>query len=186
MKYGKRFRELRVKQGFSLVEVSRDITSEPTLSRWETGKGPMDIDRIPALLKRINCTVNDLFVFDNNQIEIEIIRLYDNKDKEGLYELTQKLLVVFQQQIRSYDCLFNIVMACNYYQRLTNKNLLTNLAIRKLSRRISDVEIWTENIVALIKLALPLISNDIIFKIAVNIKDHYRDCREVCVNNLSR
>lgn len=184
MKLGKRFRELRTKQGFSLVETSKDIISEPTLSRWETGKGPMDIDQIPALLKRINCTINDLFLFDDDQIEKQIVKLYDNKDKAGLYELTQNLLVVFQERINNYDCLFDVVMACNYYQKLTNENLLTNLVIKKLSRRISDVKIWTENIVALIEFALPLISNDSLFEIAVNIRNTFPNMKNNSKTNI--
>lgn len=186
MNYGKRYRLLRIKQGFSLVKASDGIVSEPTLSRWENGKGPMDIERIPALLKRINCTIDDLFLLENDKIEKEIKQLFNDNDEQGLHQLTQNLLVVFDQRLYDYDSLFYVVMACNYYQKLTEQNMLTDLAIRKLTSKLTSINIWTENNISLVNIALPLIDDSLLLNVAINIRNKFPNISKESNNTVYR
>ncbi|MDL2280708.1 helix-turn-helix domain-containing protein [Selenomonadales bacterium OttesenSCG-928-I06] len=61
---------LRKKQGFSQQFLAKKLSIDrSTIAKWETQKSMPRADKLPILAKIFNCTIDELYVNNNNSIQ---------------------------------------------------------------------------------------------------------------------
>lgn len=165
MNYGQKFALLRVKQNISLDKASHNITSKSSLSRWENGEGPMDIDKVVQLLNRIGLNTIEFFAFQYNELTQKASEAYDSNDIKKLKNLAILALNNFHNKNHTFNDLFNAAIACSDYFDLSNKNLFSNADTNKLISSLSNTKHWSQEKIELFGGSILLLPTRKIFSI---------------------
>lgn len=140
--YGKKFKEIRIKQNISLEQAAKDVVSISTLSRWENDKLDINFSQLNHLLANIHLTLREFARYceinPSDTFSIKAAKAYNSDDINQLHALAQQLDKYYSSRDR-YD-LFLTAIANNYYFDLTQKKYF--LARRYKSIKLSILSCW--------------------------------------------
>lgn len=141
--YGSKFRKLRKLQKINLITASKGVTNKSTLSEWENGKDNLSWNQVLALLYNIHVQPVEFIessIFLNLYSSIKAIGIaYANNDVNSLQKYAKLYLKDYQQEDNDQDALFRVAMACNYYEDLTRKSILSSDVKARLILHFSDI-----------------------------------------------
>lgn len=145
--YGKKFKEIRIKQNISLEQAAKDVVSISTLSRWENDKLDINFSQLNHLLANIHLTLREFARYceinPSDTFSIKAAKAYNSDDINQLHALAQQQLDKYYSSRDRYD-LFLTAIANNYYFDLTQKNIFSQEDINRLNYLFSHVEYWSE------------------------------------------
>ncbi|GHN15850.1 helix-turn-helix domain-containing protein [Lactobacillus delbrueckii] len=143
--YGQYFKRLRNYKKMTLGEAAKDITSSPTLSRWENGVDDIRLKKFLALLDRVDITPREFFAYtevqgnlDNSYYD-ELQLLVQQKDGQRLHQIFLRQISSFHQT-KDPDILGKAVAAANSYFSLTKINCLTDADLKSFKDLLLDSE----------------------------------------------
>ena len=143
---GIKFKKLRKIKGLSQDEVCKNITSRSRLSRWENGstESGMPIEIVKQLMNRINISYEELFSDDDNTLQImnKIQKLYQDNKSTELGTLAKELLKISQNDDST---ILLAAIAANFYFDLSNNNLFSPTAKKKLTDYCYSIKNWSED-----------------------------------------
>lgn len=170
---GKKFRELRKSQHKSINEVAKGITSFSSLRRWESGEGEMSLNKVIALVKRINVSPKEYMDIigesDEDLFEAEISNYYENNNIDSLKEIANFFLQKHINFPTDQLYYFRSAMACNFYMDLTGENIFPKEEVSKLGSYFLPIENWTQKDILLFGNTVLLISQQDIYWITRSI-----------------
>lgn len=185
---GKKFRELRKSQHKSINEVAKGITSFSSLRRWESGEGEMSLNKVIALLKRVNVSPKEYMDIigenDEDLFEAEISNYYENNDIDSLKEVADFFMQKYVSFPTNQLYFFRSAMACNFYMDLTGKNIFPKQKVARLSAYFRPIENWTQKEILLFGNTLLLIPQQDIYGITRSIyycASNQKNTRTSCV-----
>lgn len=149
--YGPKFRELRKLNNINIIDASKGITSKSSLDRWEKGNDNLSFSKIIELLQRIHIQPTEFLGSDIPSMLSALYQqsmiAYYNNDIDTLKKIAQKYLKLYQDFPTKKIYFFQASVACNFYDDLTNINLLPSKMRIQLNDYFSNLESWSyENI----------------------------------------
>lgn len=94
--YGKKFKEIRIKQNISLEQAAKDVVSISTLSRWENDKLDINFSQLNHLLANIHLTLREFARYceinPSDTFSIKAAKAYNSDDINQLHALAQQQL----------------------------------------------------------------------------------------------
>ncbi len=144
--YGPKFKELRKEQNITLVQAARGITSKSTLSLWENGNDNLSFSQVLKLLNKINIQpiefIDHLISADMQAFIYKIDLAYVKSDVLTLHKYAIKAIKVARQNPQDKAAFLKSCIADNFYQDLSNNDLLTKNEKERLANILSNISEW--------------------------------------------
>ena len=118
MELKNKLKDLRVSNNMTQETVAEQLgVSAQTVSKWERGLRAPDIALLPKIALLFKCSIDSLFNMElvwgdehKREFEAKIRKLYDNKDKEGIYEAWLKEIELNPDAYENYPEVMTFVL----------------------------------------------------------------------------
>lgn len=171
--YGPKFRQLRKEQNITLEQAAKGITSRSTLSLWENGNDNLSFLKVLTLLQKIN--IQPIEFFENfispelRDITKKINKLYITNNIQKLRKYAIDQLKLANNYPQNKILFLEACYICNFYQDLTNMNLLSDSEYTRLKNIFSNISNWSYENVYFFGNTSGLLSSTIIYRLTLSL-----------------
>lgn len=170
---GPEFRKIRKAKRITLIEISKGISSEPSLSKWERGLQNIPANVYCELLRRLHIMPSEIEV-NKSQIKpfmIKVSELYINNKNIELRNLGIELLNKYSKT-HTFMNLLKAATVCNFYLDSTGEDITDELFKIQIRLQLFDPEGWHHEQVVLFTNTQLLLDSKSVYKLARLLASH--------------
>lgn len=145
---GANFRALRERAGFSLLQAVGNVTSQASLSKFETGQSDMGVDKVRGCLDNIGASFLEFASMGGNHDSqysyyYQVFRAYQSGDLHTLSDLAAQRRRDYEHS-RSLVDFHELATTAGLYYELGGTLLLSTEAIDRVAVMLAEAPSWGE------------------------------------------
>lgn len=177
---GPEFRKIRRAKRITLTEISKGISSEPSLSKWERGLQNISANVYCELLRRLHIIPSEIEV-NKSQIKpfmIKVSELYINNKDIELRNLGLELLSKYSKK-HTFMNLLKAATACNFYLDSTGEDITDELFKIQVRLQLFNPEGWYHEQIVLFTNTQLLLDSKSVYELARSLASHVHETARI-------
>ncbi|MBD5429939.1 Rgg/GadR/MutR family transcriptional regulator [Lactobacillus sp.] len=138
---GPKFRKIRKSKKLTMKQISGEIISKSSLSRWERGEQDISLATFYKLLDEIHVFSEEASSKELIQFISKVSDLYRKDEIKQLKNISQALLKQYAKD-RSYETLIKVTTVCDLYMDLSDEDLTDTKFKHILTLQVCRIKTW--------------------------------------------